>query len=272
MTFIRKHATVTVWAVLLAALAAGAFTGARMLSAKATPIAKVTYYTGDFRLQPPGKEDWKKAVINEGLVSGDKVRTMEQSRGEVAFADGSIIRIDASSNLDIVELKKDKGGQAAQAKVWSGKVWASVNKMSKKTKFELESPTAVAAVRGTVFRMTVSDDKTTKVAVYSGEVKVESSPDFMQNQTKKQGGKAGEIEGPAQIKGPSEVSFEQWVQIVKTHMEITINPDGTYGIVKFDPILDAQDEWVKWNQMRDQLRKQKLGIQSQPAPADTTQK
>ncbi|HTY07874.1 MAG TPA: FecR family protein [Candidatus Edwardsbacteria bacterium] len=271
MAFTNKRITLMVWGALLLALAAGAFTGVQLLGAKATPIAKVTYYTGDFRLQSPGREDWKKAVINEGLASGDKVKTLDQSRGEVAFADGSIIRVDANSNLDIVELKKDKGGQAASAKVWSGKVWASVNKMSKKTKFELESPTAVAAVRGTVFRMTVADDKTTKVAVYSGEVKVESSPDFMQNQTKKQGGKAGEIEGPTQIKGPSEVSFEQWVQIVKAQMEITINPDGTYGIVKFDPILDAQDEWVKWNEMRDQLRKQKLGIKD-AAPADTTQK
>ena len=269
MSYLRHHTNLLVWAALALVLAAGVFTGVRVIGAKATPIAKVTFYTGDFRLQQPGRVDWKKAVINEGLVSGDKVKTLDESRGEVAFADGSIIRIDANSNLDIVELKKDKAGQAAAAKVWSGKVWASVNKMSKKTKFELESPTAVAAVRGTVFRMSVSDDKTTKVTVYQGEVKVEASPDFMQNQTKKQGGKAGEIEGPKQVQGPREVSFEQWVQIVKAQMEITINPDGTYGIVKFDPTLDAQDEWVKWNEQRDQMRRQKLGIKD-AAPADTT--
>ncbi|MDI6739828.1 MAG: FecR family protein [Candidatus Edwardsbacteria bacterium] len=263
MTYLRQHANPVMFAALLAALATGAFVGVRMIGAKATPIAKVTYYMGDFRIQEPGRDDWKKAVINEALTSGNKVKTQDQSRGEVAFADGSIIRIDANSNLDIVALKKDKAGQTAQAKVWSGKVWASVNKMSKKTKFELESPTAVAAVRGTVFRMTVADDKTTKVAVYSGEVKVEASPDFFQNQIKKQGGKAGEIEGPQEIKGPSEVTFEQWVQIVKTHMEITINPDGTYGIVKFDPVLDAQDEWVKWNQERDRLRRKKLGLKQE---------
>ena len=271
MSYLRQHTSPLVWVSLALVLAIGAFVGVRVIGAKATPIAKVTFYTGDFRLQQPGREEWKKAVINEGLVSGDKVKTLDESRGEVAFADGSIIRIDANSNLDIVELKKEKAGQAATAKVWSGKVWASVNKASKKTKFELESPTAVAAVRGTVFRMTVADDKTTKVAVYSGEVKVEPMPEFYQNQKQKQGGKAGEIEGPGQVAPPAQVTFEQWTQIVKAQMEITINPDGTYGIVKFDPILDAQDEWVKWNQMRDQLRKQKLGIKD-AAPADTTQK
>jgi hypothetical protein len=142
--------------------------------------------------------------------------------------------------------------------------------MSKKTKFELESPTAVAAVRGTVFRMTVADDKTTKVAVYSGEVKVEPMPEFYQNQKQKQGGKAGEIEGPGQVAPPAQVTFEQWTQIVKAQMEITINPDGTYGIVNFNPVIDSQDEWVKWNQERDRARQQRLGVKA--APPDTTQK
>lgn len=270
MTYLRQHTNPVIWAALALVLCTGAFVGVRMVGAKATPIARVTYYTGDFRLQQPGRDDWKKAVMNESLRSGEKVKTMDESRGEVAFADGSIIRVDANSNLDIIELNKSKAGQTAQAKVWSGKVWASVNKASKKTKFELESPTAVAAVRGTVFRMSVADDMTTKVAVYSGEVKVEPMPEFFQNQIKKQGGKAGEIEGPKPVEGPKEVSFEQWVQVVKAQMEITINPDGTYGIVNFNPVIDSQDEWVKWNQERDRVRQQKLGIKV--TPADTTRK
>lgn len=263
MSYIRHRTPVIAWAALLAALGTGAFAGLQLLGAKATPIAKVTYYTGDFRVQRPGRDDWKKAVINEALQAGGKVKTLDESRGEVAFADGSIIRVDANSNLDIVELGRSKAGQTAQAKVWSGKVWASVNKASKKTKFELESPTAVAAVRGTVFRMTVAEDMTTKVAVYAGEVKVEPMPEFFQKQKPKQGGKAGEIEGPQQVEGPKEVSFEQWTQIVKAQMEITINPDGTYGIVNFNPVIDSQDEWVKWNQLRDEARRKRLGLKDE---------
>jgi hypothetical protein len=271
MSYLRQNSSPLVWISLVMMLAAGAIVSVQVIGAKATPIAKVTYVTGDVKIQPTGRESWKKATNEQALRSGDKVKTLEESRGEVAFADGSIIRIDANSNLDIVELKKSKAGQTATAKVWSGKVWASVNKMSKKTKFELESPTAVAAVRGTVFRMTVADDQTTKVAVYAGEVKVEPMPEFYQKQKPKTGGKAGEIEGPGQIKGPDVVSFEQWTQIVKAQMEITINPDGTYGIVNFNPIIDSQDEWVKWNQMRDEARRKRLGIKD-TAPADTTQK
>lgn len=265
MSYVKRGTSLVAWAALLAGLGAGALVGLRLLDAKPTPIAKVTYVTGDVKVQQPGRESWKKAVNEQALRSGDKVKTLDESRGEVAFADGSIIRIDANSNLDIVELGRSKAGQTAQAKVWSGKVWASVNKASKKTKFELESPTAVAAVRGTVFRMTVAEDMTTKVAVYAGEVKVEPMPEFFNKQKAKQGGRAGEIEGPQQVAGPTEVSFEQWTQIVKAQMEITINPDGTYGIVNFNPVIDSQDEWVKWNQLRDEARRKRLGLKDEAA-------
>ncbi|HBE73642.1 MAG TPA: hypothetical protein DDW31_06115 [candidate division Zixibacteria bacterium] len=238
------------WCAL--ALAAALFLlGSVQLGAKVTSIAKITFYTGEVKTQPPKKDDWKKAIFQQPLANGEKIKTWDQSRAEIGFSDGSIIRIDGNSSLDIVDAKKDKAGQQVEAKVWSGKVWANVNKMSKKSKFELESPTAVAAIRGTVYRMAVSPDRTTRIAVYSGAVAVKPHPDFFMEQKGKAGGREGEIEGPSEIAGPTEVSLDQWIQIVKIHQEITINPDGTYGIVQFNPELDAQDDWVRWNQERD---------------------
>lgn len=248
LSYIRRNPAA--WAVL--ALAAALFLlGAVQLGAKAASIAKITFYTGEVKTQPPKKDDWKKAIFQQSLANGEKIKTWDQSRAEIGFSDGSIIRIDGNSSLDIVDAKKDKAGQQVEAKVWSGKVWANVNKMSKKSKFELESPTAVAAVRGTVYRMAVSPDRTTRIAVYSGAVAVKPHPDFFMEQKAKAGGRPGEIEGPAEIAGPTEVTLEQWIQIVKVHQEITINPDGSYGIVQFNPELDAQDDWVRWNQERD---------------------
>ncbi len=258
MKHIKNISSSVIWLFLIAALVAlGLVSG--QLVAKTPSIAKITFYTGEVQVQKAMKNDWGKAIFNQTLLSGQKVKTQEESRAEIGFADGSIIRIDSNSKLDIVDAKKEKNGaQTATAKVWSGKVWANVNKMSKKTKFQLESPTAVAAVRGTVYRMAVSDDKTTKIAVYSGEVAVDNKPivKFMEQKKAKAGGKQGEIEGPNEISGPTEVTMEQWVQIVKAQMEITIHPDGTYDIVNFNPIMDSQDDWVRWNQERDK----KLGI------------
>lgn len=258
MKHIKNSSNGVIWLFLATALVVMGMVSGQLI-AKTSSIAKITFYTGEVQVQKPMKNAWSKALFNQTLLSGQKVKTQEESRAEIGFADGSIIRIDSNSKLDIIDAKKEKGGaQTATAKVWSGKVWANVNKMSKKTKFQLESPTAVAAVRGTVYRMAVSDDQTTKIAVYSGEVAVDNKPivKFMEQKKAKAGGKQGEIEGPTQIAGPSEVSLEQWVQIVKAQMEITIHPDGTYDIVNFNPIMDSQDDWVRWNQERDK----KLGI------------
>jgi hypothetical protein len=258
MKHIKNSSNGVIWLFLITALVVMGMVSGQLI-AKTSSIAKITFYTGQVEVQKAMKNDWSKALFNQSLLSGQKVKTQEESRAEIGFADGSIIRIDGNSKLDIIDAKKEKSGaQTATAKVWSGKVWANVNKMSKKTKFQLESPTAVAAVRGTVYRMAVSDDQTTKIAVYSGEVAVDNKPivKFMEQKKAKAGGKQGEIEGPSQISGPSEVSLEQWVQIVKAQMEITIHPDGTYDIVNFNPIMDSQDDWVRWNQERDK----KLGI------------
>jgi hypothetical protein len=252
MNSFSKGLTGMIW-LTVAAILAGLSLTVVQLNAKATPVAKISFVVGDVKTMKSEKKDWKKVTFDQALAAGEKVKSTEDSRAEIAFSDGSIIRVDANTQLTIEDLKKDsKAGLTATGKVWSGKVWANVNKVSKKSKFELESPTAVAAVRGTVYRMSVLPDNTTKVAVYQGEVKVEANPEFFTKQQKKQGGREGEIEGPQEIAGPVEVKLEQWIQIVKAQMEITVNPDGSYGIVNFNPIIDSQDEWVKWNQERDQ--------------------
>lgn len=55
-------------------------------------------------------------------------------------------------------------------KLWHGSLKAKVKKLSETQSFEVLSPAAVCAVRGTEFDMKVSGDSTTKVATHSGEV------------------------------------------------------------------------------------------------------
>ncbi|MCB0259040.1 MAG: hypothetical protein KDE62_04865, partial [Calditrichaeota bacterium] len=58
---------------------------------------------------------------------------------------------------------------------------------------------------------------------------------------------------PQQVAGPSEVSVETWVQIVKAQQQIYIRPDGTYDQQAFDPEADGKLEWVQWNKRRDAM-------------------
>lgn len=225
------------------------------LTAKSTAVAKISFYLGEVKTQGKVQTKWYQVKIYQPLKTGDKIKTFENSKSEIALADGSVIRMDSNSTMDMVDLKKDKSTQTAETKVWAGKVWANVGKMGKRTKFSIESPTAVAAVRGTVYRMTVDTTAKTLIRVYTGAVNVNNKPLIKKAELEKKKGEMEgpqEVEGPKEVAGPHEVTLEEWTQIVAAQQQITVNPDGTYELIKFDPQQDAQDEWVRWNQERDE--------------------
>lgn len=63
------------------------------------------------------------------------------------------------------------------------------------------------------------------------------------------------VEGPHPVEGPRPVSVHEWTRIIRAMQQITILPDGTVSKpFRFDPGVDA-DDWVRWNQMRDQMQK-----------------
>jgi len=239
---------ITVMLALVAALP-----GAR-IGAKGTSVAKVSFFLGALKLQPAQAVNWKNAVLNQPVYTGEKLKTEDKSRAEIMLTTGSVMRMDENSSLDVANMSGGGSKVSSQTKVWSGKVWANVNKMAKGSSFGLESPTAVAAARGTVYRMTVGTDSTTRIRVYQGKIEVKS-PEVK----KAEGGTGGtgglsEVKGPGEVKGPTEVTMQQWSQIVEEQMEIVIQANGKpLPPTRFDWAVDAQDDWVQWNQERDKL-------------------
>lgn len=227
------------------------------VSSKGISVAKVSFFLGSLEVQPKAGRNWEKAILNQAIHEGEKLKTSSDSRAEITLASGSIIRMDENSTLDMVKLSGSGSSQQSKAKVWSGKVWASVSKLGKQSSFGLESPTAVAAARGTVYRMTVTKDTTTIVRVYDGKIEV-SNPEMKKTERKERGEIGGptEIEGPKEVPGPREVSIQEWHEIVTALMEIVITPDGKHlPPTKFDFVADSQEEWVQWNKERDKALK-----------------
>jgi hypothetical protein len=130
-----------------------------------------------------------------------------------------------------------------------GTLWTKVKRFSDKvSRFELELPTAVAGVRGTVYQTTVADDSTAEVKVYDGEVAVKNK---RSSAAAAAAGGAGEVAGPQEVPGPHEVAFDEWVHIVRSMQKMHINKQGKPGTPrKFEP--DPSDKWEKWNRERDQ--------------------
>lgn len=84
---------------------------------------------------------------NQNLLLKDTMSTMKVSRTKMRFIDDSILTLGENSTVAIKEYiySKDKGGKSI-FNLLDGKMRSVVGK----TKFEIHTPTAVAAARGTI--------------------------------------------------------------------------------------------------------------------------
>lgn len=219
-------------------------------------VAKISFPLGNVLVVPKGSTKMQKAGFNQKLFSGDKIRTQKQARCEIKYNDGSIVRIDQESIYTIINYKANKDQKKVESFLSIGKLWANIKKMAKQSdNWLLRGPSAVVAVRGTVYRMDANEDSSSQVLVYEGSVNVAPpgwNPAGSQGQ-KQPGQKPGYVQGPSVVAGPKQVTLEEWVEIVKAQQQITVQPDGSFKKSEFDLAEDAKSSWVQWNKERDKL-------------------
>ncbi|MBI5804804.1 FecR domain-containing protein [candidate division TA06 bacterium] len=130
------------------------------------PTAVLSLYTGQAFVWQQGR--LAEAELGQALQPGDSVRTGKGSLAEIGFADGTSIRLGEKTSLYIQ--RADSTDRSF--KLFLGKLWTKVAKLSLKSQFTVETPTAVAGVRGTVFKVEIQPDSGTRVAVEEGLVEV----------------------------------------------------------------------------------------------------
>jgi|GEM_PF-3382234 len=115
------------------------------------------------------------AKNGEKLSSGDMVRTKTGGFAEVAYTDGTVLRISQRSRIDIGEYFAGKSPNGGEVRLARGKVQAIVDLKNVKStgagpkKFEVRTPNAIAGVRGTDF-FVAHQQRTTSILVTSGTV------------------------------------------------------------------------------------------------------
>jgi len=128
---------------------------------------KVYSIVGEVKITAKGAE--RPAAVGDLLSTGDSIRTGENSIADILFGTAGIIRIQSASNIDIAVLMDQTTGDT-QLDMPSGRLNVTLAKL-KKGSFQVKTDTAVAAVRGTTFRIT-ADGKATRLDVVSGAVKI----------------------------------------------------------------------------------------------------
>lgn len=126
------------------------------------PIAKLLIEQGSVEVKD---SIWKTAESGMALKEGQSIRTAAGAKASIIFLDGSaILRLDESTEVILANVDK-KSISASQV---AGKTWSKILKVAGLDSYEIETPTAIAAVRGTAFGIEITDK--TDISVVEGEV------------------------------------------------------------------------------------------------------
>ncbi|TNE69404.1 hypothetical protein EP331_14135 [bacterium] len=134
------------------------------------PLAIIRRYKPDVSIKHSNEESWKDAQMAAPLFDSDTLRTDANGYAAVQFMDNSLVKVKPNSLLIIRGEVLDKNSTASRIAVEVGEVFMNVTK--RQSKFEVQTPTAVATVKGTSYNTEVSGDGSTIVSVLSGSVEL----------------------------------------------------------------------------------------------------
>ncbi len=214
----------------------------------ADSVAKIATIEGVVQVLKKDAADWRNAKPGMPLEVGDQVYSHEESFVEIRYVIGTVLRMDEKTKVTI-EASSEK---TIKTKSAIGTVWVNMRKLvSTGKEFQVSTPTAVAAIRGTVFDMSSIPDSASYVAVFEGKVAVGPSDDLKKKleAEKKNAVKTEqpiEVPGPEEIPGPYEVSLDQWRTIV-AGQRIAVRTDGKFAQEKMDMQAVEKEQFVKKN-------------------------
>lgn len=181
----------------------------------------VSFLKGKAKVKASPEQD---LALGGSIPEGAMVTTFKESRLEMKLDDGSLIRLGPNSSLVLKQYREDPatGAKITNLHLEKGKVWLNVARVGGEGNFTVSTRSAVAAVKGTVFRADVNDAGETQVNAYDGTVEFKRG------------------ENPVAVLGRNEM----------------VRHGGT-NKAAFGEAEDAREDkdgWLKWNKSRDKLR------------------
>jgi hypothetical protein len=158
---------------------------------------------GTVKIRKGDGATWIDARPNMPLKEKDAVRTFVESEAELATSEGSVLKLGENSTFELSTLQSSSDAQNTKVKLLNGSLISNVKKLvNTKSSFEFETPTATAAIRGTIVGLDVTREKTL-IKVYEGKV-------FVTPQGSNNGTELNPNQMASVIKGQKEIKVEQF--------------------------------------------------------------
>jgi hypothetical protein len=159
--------------VLVIAAGFSAYHGSSPLSVLTAPCT-LTTYGGTIEILQPDAASWEEGIDGITLTAGARLKTGTDASALLTFFDGSTLNMEPGTDVEILQMVP--GGDKAVTIVLKqrvGRSWSHVVKMADAGgRYEIETPSAYAVVRGTQFLTQVDNSGETTIHTTEGLVSV----------------------------------------------------------------------------------------------------
>jgi hypothetical protein len=131
---------------------------------------RISLIEGDVQVMTEDTGEWVPASINMPLVDSDRIWVPEGGRTELQLREGSFLRLDENSALDILTVEED----SFQFYLAEGRSYTNYRGL-KGNLFQIDTPvSSIRAYDGSNFKIDVTRDGYTDISVYRGSVYAEN--------------------------------------------------------------------------------------------------
>jgi hypothetical protein len=142
---------------------------------KRTPLpASVTFVLGDAGIQPGGQGEWVPLRVGDAVPQGSRLKTGDDSALEITFADGSAVTLKSGTELGILKAERTVTSHILRDfYLGIGRVISRIKEATgASSRYRIRTPSAIASVRGTEFRLAVDEAQKTLAEVVERQVTV----------------------------------------------------------------------------------------------------
>lgn len=137
--------------------------------------ATLVDFDGEVLIQKGEDETWLEVERDIPLEQGDRIKTGVESYADILIDDGSLLKLEENTELLLTELSADFETKRIESSIsiLIGRLLSNIASFTHyKSRFEVKTPTSIAAVRGTEFVVDATDTQDINIGVFDGELVV----------------------------------------------------------------------------------------------------
>ncbi|MBI4777078.1 MAG: FecR domain-containing protein [Deltaproteobacteria bacterium] len=204
----------------------------------------ITFVQGDVKISKDTDQTSIPVHLNDSIREGSRITTGNDGSVRVSFQDGYAFVIRSNTNLRIIQANTKRESRLF-FQLWMG-IGRVLSRIKKATgadaRFQVETPSAVAAVRGTEFRASVDTSEDTRCEVLQGSLSLKANE--AEVQVKEGEGslvRKGEApSAPSELLPPPEVTIPS---PLITHLPVELEFENIEGAFRYRIMIAADPDF-----------------------------